>query len=74
MDSHEQIAARWNNASPAFIDDFLRGGLDCRKGNPAKQFQSSAYDAGYAAQYEIEQCRSELSLQAERLRDMRSHS
>jgi len=41
--------------NPVFMDDFLRGCRDCAEGRPHKQFQSQAYDAGYASQYAIEQ-------------------
>ncbi len=36
-------------------DEFLRGGVDCRKGVPHKPGQSEAYDRGYSAQYTLEQ-------------------
>ena len=42
-------------SDPVFLDDFMRGGMDCSAGLKHKQFQSQAYDAGYAAQYELEQ-------------------
>lgn len=72
----DEVTRRANSriADPVFIDDFLRGGIDCRSGVPHKGFQSQAYDAGYAAQYELEQAITEISLQGERLRDMRNHS
>lgn len=37
------------------ISDFIKGQQDCRDGIPHKSGKGSSYDAGYSAQYELEQ-------------------
>ena len=37
------------------VFDFVRGQADCRDGVPHKAGQSESYDAGYAAEYQLEQ-------------------
>lgn len=38
--------------------EFIRGQSDCKKGVPHKQGQSESYDAGYGAEYQLEQINS----------------
>lgn len=38
-----------------FIDDFLKGGMDCMNGIAHEKGQSEAYDRGYSTQYQHEQ-------------------
>ncbi len=45
-----------------FSDEFLSGQNDCQKGVEHKPNQSEEYDLGYAAQYEIEQIQTEMSV------------
>ena len=42
-----------------FDRDFLQGQKDCEAGKPHQEGKSEAYDRGYAAQYELEQLKSE---------------
>ena len=49
-----------------FVDDFLRGQMDCERGIPHQSGQGKAYDRGYATQYELEQRQTEMSLRGER--------
>lgn len=37
------------------IDDYLQGGIDCKKGKPAPENASDSYNRGYGDQYELEQ-------------------
>lgn len=37
------------------FSEFVRGQLDCQKGEPHKPDQSESYNKGYAAQYQHEQ-------------------
>lgn len=43
-------------------DHFVRGGMDCRHGEPHRPGQHPDYDRGYSAQYEMEQIKTELSI------------
>ena len=47
-----------------FLNDFMRGQRDCRKGVPHKPDQSNAYNRGYATQYELEQLQTEMTKNA----------
>ncbi len=43
------------------IDDYLQGGIDCKKGKPVKENASDQYLQGYGDQYELEQMRTAAS-------------
>ena len=49
--------------NPAFSDEFLHGQRDCRKGVEHTEGHTKDYDRGYAAQYELEQIKTEWSEQ-----------
>lgn len=39
--------------------DFIRGQADCREGIPHKAGQSESYDAGYSAEYQLTEIKSQ---------------
>lgn len=39
--------------------DFIRGQADCREGIPHKSGQSESYDAGYSAEYQLTEIKSQ---------------
>lgn len=43
------------------FSDFVQGQADCRDGKPHEQGKGRSYDAGYAAQYQLEQIMSDMS-------------
>ena len=43
------------------VGDFVRGQRDCKNGVPHEAGKSASYDRGYAAEYELEQIKSEWS-------------
>lgn len=47
--------------------EFLRGQEDCQRGEPHKAGRSESYDRGYAAQYEWEQVKGEISDRCNRI-------
>ena len=42
-------------AVDTYEQDYLQGGIDCRKGLPHTPGRSEAYNKGYEHQYELEQ-------------------
>lgn len=38
--------------------EFIRGQADCREGVPHKEGQSESYDAGYGAEYQLQEINS----------------
>lgn len=57
--NNQQIASQIAKAACHYdVFDFVRGQTDCREGVPHKDGNGESYDAGYAAQYGLEQIQS----------------
>lgn len=52
MSIESKIAERACNYN---VIEFVNGQQDCRDGKPHEDGKGASYDAGYAAQYELEQ-------------------
>lgn len=56
----QQLASQIAEAACNYdVFDFIRGQTDCREGVPHKDGNGEGYDAGYAAQFQLEQIQSQ---------------
>ena len=60
----KQEKAQWESLTGRPIEnpnEFFMGQMDCKEGNPEKQGMGECYLRGYAAQYQLEQIKSQLT-------------
>jgi hypothetical protein len=50
-------------SDPVFLDNFFMGVNACQDGQPCPDWQSQAFKAGYAMQYELEQRRTARAME-----------